>query len=286
MRKKEAKDLFKGRRLLIATKHKKESVIAPVLEEAMGVYCFTNTDFDTDLFGTFTGEIERKDDGLATARNKCHQAMELTNCDMAIASEGSFGPHPAYGLVNADDEILVFVDKKNSLEISARVLSLRTNFNSQTVNSEEELLKFAAEALFPSHGLILRKSDEDHSETIKGITEPEQLKNSFRLFKKKYNSCYVQTDMRAMFNPTRMEVIEEVTKKFSQKINSLCPNCNKPGFGVTGQKKGLPCNLCGFPTKSTLAYEYKCQICDFTEEKKFPNGKYSEEPMFCDICNP
>jgi hypothetical protein len=50
--------LFKNRRLLIATKHEKEKVIA--LLEKNGVICFVNENFDTDLLGTFTGEIERK----------------------------------------------------------------------------------------------------------------------------------------------------------------------------------------------------------------------------------
>ena len=164
--------------------------------------------------------------------------------------------------------------------------SINTNFNGQFVNSEEELLKFATESLFPSHGLILRKSDMDNSETIKGITDFELLRNSFRFLKQKYNTCYVETDMRALFNPSRLKVIEEAAKKLSQKINSRCSNCRGPGFGVTAMKKGLPCQKCGFPTKSTLSYEYTCQLCGFTEEKKFPHGKYTEEPMFCDICNP
>lgn len=87
-------NFFKGRRLLIATKHKKERVIAPILEKELGVNCFV-TDIDTDKFGTFTGEIERKEDAISTARNKCLLAMELENCDLVLASEGSFGAHPS-----------------------------------------------------------------------------------------------------------------------------------------------------------------------------------------------
>jgi hypothetical protein len=59
--------LFKNRRLLIATKHEKEKVIAPLLEQNLGVICFVNENFDTDLLGTFTGEIEELDP-IATAR--------------------------------------------------------------------------------------------------------------------------------------------------------------------------------------------------------------------------
>jgi hypothetical protein len=101
--------MFKGRNLIIATKHSKEKVIAPIVEKELGVKCFVSLDLDTDLLGTFTGEIERKDDPVTSARNKCLMSMELTNCDLAIASEGSFGPHPTLYFIPADDEILVFV---------------------------------------------------------------------------------------------------------------------------------------------------------------------------------
>lgn len=96
--------MFEGRSLIIATKHRKETVIAPSLEGALGVICRVAEDFDIDILGTFTGEVERKDNPVTTARNKCLMAMEKTNCDLGVASEGSFGPHPAMFFVYADDE--------------------------------------------------------------------------------------------------------------------------------------------------------------------------------------
>ena len=63
--------MFKGRKLLIATKHEKQKVIAPILETELGVKCFIVDNFDTDELGTFSGEIERKDDAITTARKKC-----------------------------------------------------------------------------------------------------------------------------------------------------------------------------------------------------------------------
>jgi hypothetical protein len=90
-----AKKYFEGRQLLIATKHNKERVIAPLFEKALGVTCIVPDNFDTDLLGTFSGEVEREQDPLSTARRKCLLAMQQANCDLAIASEGSFGPHPS-----------------------------------------------------------------------------------------------------------------------------------------------------------------------------------------------
>jgi hypothetical protein len=43
--------------------------------------------------------------------------------------------------------------------------------------------------------------------------------------------------MRAMYNPSRMTVIQNATKKLVEKINSCCPHCNIPGFGITDAKE-------------------------------------------------
>lgn len=278
--------LFFGRELLIATKHRKEKAIAPLLEEVLGVKSFTVEDFDTDVLGTFTGEVERKEDPLTTARNKCMLGMQLYNCDLVIASEGSFGPHPSLLFVHADDEILMLIDKKNDLEISVRELSIETNFNGREVSTTKELTEFANLAKFPSHGLIIRKAKGDFSEITKGITDWEKLENTFRQYLEKYGAVYVETDMRAMYNPTRMRVIEKATKKLIDKINSCCPECNTPGFGISIAKMGLPCLLCNFPTRSVLSYLYSCQKCAYTKEDLYPNKKTFEDPMYCDICNP
>ena len=278
--------MFSNRTLLIATKHDKEKVIAPILEKELGVKCIVSKSFDTDQLGTFSGEIDRKDDPITTVRNKCILAMELSNCDLAIASEGSFGPHPSVYFVPADDEFLLFIDKKNDLEIMVRELSTETNFSAAEIKSEKELKDFAYAAQFPSHGLILRKSKDDYSEIEKGITDWEVLLHAYNQLSKTYSIVYVETDMRAMYNPTRMKVIERATQKLADKINSYCPECHTPGFAITYAKPGLPCELCNAPTRSTLSCNYTCQKCAFIKEEKYPNGKVKEDPMYCDVCNP
>jgi len=54
--------VFENRKLIIATKHDKERVIAPLVNKYLGINKTFTTDFDTDSLGTFTGEIERKED--------------------------------------------------------------------------------------------------------------------------------------------------------------------------------------------------------------------------------
>ena len=78
--------------------------------------CFTPQEFDTDRFGIFTGEVPRPQDALNTLRIKCTQAMELYGYDLAIASEGSFGAHPSLFFVPADEEWLIFIERKTILK--------------------------------------------------------------------------------------------------------------------------------------------------------------------------
>ncbi len=278
--------MFQNRKLLIATKHQKEKVIAPVLEKELGVICFVDESFDTDALGTFTGEIERELDPISTAREKCLRAMKINNCDLGIASEGSFGPHPSVFFVNADDEFLIFIDSKNKIEVIVRELSTSTNFNGKQIQSQKELFEFADQIGFPTHGLILRKSKDENTDIHKGITDIENLKKLFEQLCSKYHSIYAETDMRALYNPTRMNVIEKATLKLVQNIKSACPQCQMPGFVITDVKKGLKCSLCGSPTNSTLSYIYICQQCKFRVEEMYPNKKTAEDPMYCDYCNP
>jgi ribosomal protein S27AE len=278
--------MFENRKLLIATKHQKETVIAPILEKELGVVCFVDGDFDTDSLGTFTGEIERTLDPVSAARDKCLLAMKQNECDLGVASEGSFGPHPSLYFVSADDEFLIFIDTKHKIEIIVRELSKSTNFNAKQVQTYDELLLFAEQSSFPSHALILRKSENENADIIKGISDFDTLQSTFHFLYLKYNSVYVQTDMRAMHNPTRMSVIKVATQKLVEKIKSTCPNCVMPGFGVKDVKRGIECGLCGLPTNAILSYVYVCEHCKFQKEEIFPNKKTTADPLNCQYCNP
>jgi hypothetical protein len=280
------KRMFQGRKIIIATKHQKEAVIAPILERELGLSAFVDERLDTDLLGTFSGEIERKLDPMATARQKCLMAMELAGCDLGLASEGSFGPHPSLFFVSANEEFLMLIDKQNDLEIVVRELSTDTNFNGKEIQDEKALLEFARQAGFPSHGLILRRSSDDFAELHKGITDFDRLKATFAAIVKTHGRAYVETDMRALYNPTRMRVIQKAAEKLVQKIKSTCPQCDTPGFGVTGAIRGLPCSLCGSPTRSVLSHLYVCARCNYTQEEMYPNDQREEDPMYCDHCNP
>jgi len=278
--------IFKNRKLLIATKHHKEKIIAPLFEKELGVNCFVSDKFDTDTLGTFSGEVSRKENALKTLRKKCLLAMEKNEVDLVIATEGSFGAHSSVFFASADDELIMLIDAKNNLEIVAREISMDTNFNASVIKNETDLFEFAKRVHFPSHGLILKPAANNYSKIVKGITDFDSLKAHFLQFKDEFGSAYLETDMRASFNPTRMKVIEKAVQKLLLSIQSTCPNCETPGFSVGKAISGLPCAWCKNPTASTLSYLYVCQKCEFTEEYLYPHQKNTEDPAYCNLCNP
>ena len=71
-----------------------------------------------------------------------------------------------------------------------------------------------------------------------------------------------------MHNQSRMAVIKNATKHLLDKINSCCPQCDIPGFGITNAKTRLKCSLCDAPAKSTLSFVYNCKKYQYNREKK------------------
>lgn len=278
--------IFENRSLLIVTKHGKEKVLKPLLTKKLKVNCFLNVDFDTDTFGTFSGEIDRKEDALTTLRKKCLASMLYYNADLAVASEGSFGPHPTAFFANADEELVILIDVKNKLEIVGRKLSLETNFCIKEFTNLNSFLVFLKDVKFPSHKIILKYKTEENTEIYKDIRTKREAIRIFNLLHDKYGSVSAETDMRAMNNPTRMKVILEAAKNMIEKAQSFCTRCESPGFAVTEFVPGLPCKNCGSPTKSTLYTVLTCEKCNLQKRKYYPRSIEFEDPMYCDFCNP
>ncbi len=277
---------FKGRRIVIATMHGKEQAIAPQLTKELGVYCFVTDQLDTDQLGTFSGEINRIDSPLEAARKKCQMAMDIASVDLAIASEGSFGPHPSIPFMPAHEEFLLVTDKKNNWEFVVRKLESNTNYRQITLNSLEPLDAFLTQVKFPTHALIVKKSEKDASVCVKGIHDKQVLLQTIEHFFSRFGQCTVETDMRAMHNETRMGVIETMTASLIQQMKTVCPACQVPGFRLQEKVRGLPCALCGKPTRSVKAEIYACQSCTYTENRPAGHKMLKEDPMYCDFCNP
>jgi hypothetical protein len=277
---------FQGRNVFIVTKHGKEKVISPLLSDEFNISSYFDPTIDTDQFGTFSGEKEREEDPISILRRKCDLAAKYADIDLIIASEGSFGQHPQLFFTSANEEFLMLRDRKNDLELLARILSTDTNSSGTMIGTFSELKEFAIQIGFPEHGILLKKSKDDTSVVKKGIVKWEDLEKGYILFNEKFGSVYAETDMRALYNPTRMKVIEQCTKKLIELMNSCCPKCSTPGFQVTSVRNGLACSQCSFPTRSIKSLVYSCNRCQHEHIEEFPNGKMTEDPTYCDVCNP
>lgn len=282
--------LFSKRVGIIATMHQKEKVIAPLLEQELDIKTLVPPNFNTDAFGTFTREVKRPGNQIEAAKLKAEAALKITGETLAIASEGSFVPHPLLPYIYSNREIVILIDKKNEIEIIGEEFSIETNFNHQVVENLQEAYDFAKKVGFPEHGLVIYWEDaaKNGIEIIKGITTEAKLQETIHLaLNNSINGkVSLETDMRAFNNPTRMKNIEKATLDLLNKIKSLCPQCSAPGFAITDKKSGLPCEMCAMPTNLTLAVIYECQKCGFQQEKLFPNGREFADPAQCMYCNP
>jgi len=275
------------RLVVIATMHRKELAIAPILESSLGVKVTVPQDFNTDLFGTFTRDIERPANQVETAQLKAQKALEIIDADLAIASEGSFFPHPMLG-IPYNREIVFLLDKKHNFSVYGEHLSSNTNFRHQVISSYEQAYNFALKVGFPDHAIVLMQDATTSAKESmhKGINSEDLLKESVHELLKQSPQIHIETDMRALYNPTRMSNIAKATEELVRKLQQLCPNCNFVNFDVVKRLKGLPCELCGLPTQVTRAHVYRCDRCQFQQEVLFPDEIQVADPMYCAYCNP
>jgi len=281
-------DLFQHRTGALATMHQKEKVIAPILEHHLGVQIIVPEGLNTDEFGTFTRETKRPGDQRQAAKLKAETAMTLTGLTLAVASEGSFGPHPSIPFLACDCEIVLLSDRHHHLDIIGQAISTQTNYDYQQVASVEAALDFAHKIGFPSHGLVAMTEPQptSSSHVVKGITDAAQLAETVTWLLQTFGRAHLETDMRAMYNPTRMKVIAQATQDLIRKLNQRCPQCGLPGFAVTEHKAGLPCTVCNLPTTLPLAVTHRCPSCHFSHVTDFPDGQEFADPAQCLYCNP
>jgi hypothetical protein len=276
---------YENIKISLLTKHKKEKVIAPKFIKMFDAEIIHTDTFDTDELGTFTRDKARYGNQLDAARRKARIGMEITGLKYGIASEGSFISDPFTGLLPWNHEIIIFIDDILGIEIIGSSKSAAVSRQSK-IRNWKELAKFARLNKFPTHHLVLRPDDENHPVFQKGISNRIILEESFNQAMKlsKTKKVYVEHDLRAHANPTRMKNIANATTDLIHKLKSLCPNCHTPGFQITKVKSGLPCAICDMETRETFEKIFTCNTCDY-EKSEFVK-KEKADPAKCNFCNP
>ncbi|KVW96656.1 DUF6671 family protein [Thiobacillus denitrificans] len=262
---------YAGQRIALLTQHGKEGVIASVLDAALGCRVERVSGFDTDTLGTFTRDIPRPGTQREAARRKARIGMELSSLPLGLASEGAFGPDPMTGMFAWNVELLVFIDDERGIEVTG-VARGKTNFPHLLTTDWAAAKAFAQQADFPAHHLVMRPEREDDPRMHKGIAAWAELEAAFisALAESANGQIFVETDVRAHANPTRMDNIRLATEDLAKKRSSLCPGCGTPGFWIVERVAGLPCADCGAPTRET---------------REQTDRQYAE-PGRCDACNP
>ena len=280
-------DLYKNKPLVLTTMHQKEIAIKPLFEKEL--HFFVQTLFyDTDLLGTFTGEIPRRLSQVESAKEKALIGLKISNEKFSIGSEGSFGPHPYIPFAASNVETLYFIDLENGIELCQSNMSTKSNFHHDIFSHLEEMGSFLKHVYFPSHALILKPHVFNGLfKCFKGINNLDALKEAFTICRASSEDgrVFVQTDMRAHMNPTRMHVISETAALLAKRILCLCPACNCPGFGFKEKKDKKVCQDCKGPTTLALFDVHSCLKCNYATDYLIDNND-SAPPEFCLYCNP
>jgi hypothetical protein len=280
---------FAGRTIGVATMHGKERVIGPALMERLPLAGFVAIpDLDTDRFGSFSGEVDRATDPRTTCALKGRHGAEAAGMDLVIASEGSFVPYPPAPFMTCDEEWLVLMDLRDGLEVACRHVSLEARFAGENCTDIDQVFAFAARMGFPQHHLVLKPQRQWGSGDAvhKGIKDSDTLSATSERMLSEHGALWVESDLRAMANPTRMGVIREAAERFATELARTCPHCGLFHFAVCEALWGLPCSQCGFSTRSPRAYLRSCRGCGHQQEAPRPDQKTFEDPQSCDLCNP
>jgi len=280
---------FAGKIAVLGTKHGKDQVIRPVLADALGLTVVTPMSFDSDVFGTFTREVIREHTAHETVRAKARAALDsLTDAAFAIASEGSFGPHPEIPFVAAGLELVTLIARHGTLELLGTDLTLETNYSGEVIDSIDAAGIFAERVGFPLHGVITMR-ERNGAALGEMITKDFAHHDALILEVERLIRCdgaaWIETDMRADRNPTRMRSIRRATEALARAALSACPRCATPGFVVVDLLRGLACHACGLPTSRPLAEILRCAACQHVVERP-TGGPRTASAASCDRCNP
>lgn len=265
--------------LALLTQHAKQSAVEAPLKNA-GYTVHTLTGFDTDTLGTFTGEKARQGTQLDAAAAKAKLATALSSQRYGLGSEGAFGPDPYVGLTAWASEVLAWWDAQDERLVYAAVQGPETNYEHTTASTWEEARAFATSIGFAPHGIIVGKPEQPfYNKDCRDWTALEtQVRTALA-----HGPVWLETDMRAHCNPTRMAMIGRCAEQLAHLLQSHCPACKRIGFGEVSPVLGAQCEACGAATAVLKAKLTRCTACGHTEQESI---RSTVPAAHCDHCNP
>ena len=269
--------------------HAKERAIAPPIRSELGAELVVPEHLDTDALGTFSGEIERRGTMGEVAVRKARLGMAATGLEIGLASEGTYGPHPQIPFLAVGMELVVLVDDERGLRVSESLIDEKPCFGHVTVAPGEDIADFLTRIAFPGHAVVVAPGESaDSTPVAKGVRDRDALAAAIATAAgvSADGKARVETDMRAHMNPTRMATLGRLAEQLARRLNSACPECAAPGFGLVDTETGLPCEWCGGPSLMVRHQIFGCAGCDYREKRPRPDGLLHADPGRCQTCNP
>lgn len=274
-------------RVALATMHGKQQALAPAFAP-LGVTLVLPEGFDSDRFGTFSGEIPRASTMQEAARAKLAAALQITGLSAGIASEGAYGPHPAAPVLAIGHEILLWRDLTTGQDLIEAMTDTTPVHDHVEVADMAGLAGFLARVAFPQTGLVVAPASAPQAPVAKGLRAHGALASALGLACARCPTgrALVQTDMRAFMNPRRMAIIAQLGDRLAARLARPCADCGLPGWGLIETLPGLPCSACGLKTAHVAALVHGCTACGSRQTLPRPDGRTMADPAHCAFCNP
>ncbi|MEX0588279.1 MAG: DUF6671 family protein [Cyanobium sp.] len=281
--------VYAGLRICLSTQHGKERALARPFSLGLGA-SLTVSPCNTDVLGTFSGEVERLEDAFNTCRSKALMGLEQSGLRLGLASEASFGPHPAAPMLAVGQELLLFVDLDRGLHVLEQRLDWRTNYAQKLLEPHEDPAAWLKQVGFPSHAVMARPADASQGRWNwqKDLSCTAALIEALEVCRRAdaQGQVWLEADMRAHRNPTRMRSIRRVGVGLARRLGTPCPSCTAPGWGLLDSRGGLPCRSCGTATELTATEIWGCVACGHQVERPRRDGLSGADPGHCPWCNP
>lgn len=275
---------YEGKTAYIVTKHAKAELIGPVLFEKLGIKLVT-VEADTDRFGTFSGEIERRRSQLQTALDKARLAKDLMNASLCIASEGTIGPDPTFPVLNSNIETIVFRDYTNDFLIHQTLVSREIYSFRTRLKSEGEVDEVINQLRLEDQAMIVKSSHEKIEFVQKGLKSIDDIRAAVAHAVSISGEAILEPDFRAMHSASRRENIRKCAILLAEKISSTCPSCNRPGWSGSQGSEAKACVSCGGKrTTVPLGVKFRCDGCNHIEDRNDVNSFCAAQ--YCLDCNP
>lgn len=274
---------WRGKRVVLSTKHDKLPLIEPPLASVLGMIV-EDIDVDTDTLGTFSGESPRRGTARDAVLAKARLGMRASGVARGLASEGTISQW-SFLPVFEDEELVIFVDDDLGLVLCESAVSTSLVAHSWCVDTLDVDPDDLVRAGFPEHGLIVRSETDSTAKIWKGIHNVDELSTAIAACRTvAHPMVRIQTDLRAHHCPSRRPTIAAAAERLAHRLAAKCPTCDFPGWGEVEVLRGLACVECAAETSLVRARVVGCVRCEHREVVRETTS--GADPSVCPRCNP